>query len=105
MEIKDILKAIRKTHKISQSELAKQLGIGQSTICQWELGTAKPTCDGIIALSKYYMVSADFLLGINENMHGSEIGDEYDELIGKYDNLTREQKRLIIDLMKQMKDL
>lgn len=105
MEIKDILKGIRKASKISQSELAKQLGIGQATICQWELGTTKPTCDGIIALSKYYMVSADFLLGINEEMHGSEIGEEYSELIARYDNLTHEQKRLIIDIMKQMKDL
>lgn len=105
MEIKDILKNLRKNSKISQSELANRLGIGQATICQWERGLAKPTSDGIIALSKFYEVSADFLLGINDNMHGAELGEEYVELVGRYENLTREQKRLIIDLMKQMKDL
>ena len=105
MEMKDILKTMRLTNKITQSELARQLGIGQATVCQWERGTAKPTCDALVALSKFYSVSADFLLGINENMHGSEIGDVYDELIGKYDNLTHQQKHLIIEIMDQMKAL
>ncbi|MDE6757756.1 MAG: helix-turn-helix transcriptional regulator [Clostridia bacterium] len=105
MEMKNILKTLRKTQKISQYELAKKLGIGQATICQWERGLAKPSSDALIALSKFYAVSADFLLGINDDMHGSELGEEYQELIGRYDNLTREQKRLIIDIMKQMKDL
>ncbi|MDE7215577.1 MAG: helix-turn-helix domain-containing protein [Clostridia bacterium] len=105
MEVKDILKTLRKTSKISQSELASNLGIGQATVCQWEKGLAKPTCDGIIALSKFYNVSADFLLGINDEMHGAGLSDEYEELIGIYDNLTNTQKYLIIEIMKQMKDL
>lgn len=105
MEIKDILRTLRKTYKISQSELAKSLGIGQATISQWERGTAKPTCDGIIALSKYYMVSADFLLGINDEMHGAGLSDLQEELIARFDNLTHEQRYLIMEIMKQMKDL
>ena len=100
MEVKDILKTLRKTSKLSQSELANKLGVGQATVCQWEMGTAKPTCEGII-----YMVSADFILGINEDMHGSALSDEHDELIARYDNLTNAQKYLIIEIMKQMKDL
>lgn len=105
MEVKDILKTLRKTSKLSQSELASKLGVGQATVCQWERGTAKPTCEGIIALSKFYMVSADFILGINEDMHGSALSDEHDELIARYDNLTNAQKYLIMEIMKQMKDL
>ncbi|MDE6188676.1 MAG: helix-turn-helix domain-containing protein [Clostridia bacterium] len=105
MEIKDILKTLRKTYKISQSELAKSLGIGQATVCQWELGGTKPTSEAIIALSKYYGVSADFLLGINEEMHGGGLSEEHDQLIALYDNLTHGQKYLIIEIMKQMKDI
>ena len=51
------------------------------------------------------MVSADFILGINDDMHGSALSDEHDELIARYDNLTNAQKYLIMEIMKQMKDL
>ena len=105
MEIKDILKSVRKTFKISQSELAKGIGIGQATVCQWELGHSKPTCDALIALSKYYGLSADFLLGINDDMHGGGLSDEHDQLIAMFDNLTHEQRSLIVGIMQQMKDI
>ena len=51
MQIKDILKTLRTQAKISQKQLADALGIGQATVCQWEKGTSKPTCDAIIALT------------------------------------------------------
>lgn len=106
MEIKDILKSIRKANRISQSELAKKIGIGQSTICQWENGTAKPNCDGIVALCKFYMLSADFLLGLSDGVPDTEaMDDEQAECLARFDNLTYDQKRLILELMKQMKDL
>lgn len=105
MEVKDILKNLRKESNISQSELASELGIGQATVSQWERGAAKPTSDAIIALSKFYNVSADFLLGIDDDSRSAGLGNEYEELLGIFYNLTNTQKYLMIEIMKQMKDL
>lgn len=102
MEMQDILKTLRKQAKISQKELATSLGIGQATICQWESGKAKPTSDALRALCKYYNISANFLLGLDESNSGL---DEMQEVcLGLFDNLTYTQKRLIIELMKEMKE-
>ena len=45
------------------------------------------------------------MLGINEEMHGGGLSEEHDQLIALYDNLTHGQKYLIIEIMKQMKDI
>ncbi len=100
MEIKDILKALRIEQNLSQKELGKKLGIGQATICQWEKGTSKPTCEAIIALSNFYNVSADFILGIDEDDMGLSKMEE--TCLGLFSGLPETQQELIIRLMRNL---
>lgn len=37
------LKSIRTKNELTQTELAKQLGVTQSTVAMWESGTVMPT--------------------------------------------------------------
>ena len=62
----EILKNLRTEKKIKQDELAKILGCSQSTLTRWEKGECEPTAPYIIAVSEYFSVSADYILGIKE---------------------------------------
>ena len=99
-----ILKRMRIDAGKTQKQLSHDLSIGQATISQWESGASKPTADALIALSHYYGVSADFILGISRDKEGDgKLNDEVEECIALFDNLTNEQRNLIKEVMKQFK--
>lgn len=61
------LSEIRKTNKLSQQVLADILGISRSTVAMWETGGSQPDNDSLKAISDYFNVSIDYLLGNDEN--------------------------------------
>ena len=104
MEISTIIKMLRIDAGKTQKQLSQDISIGQATISQWESGASKPTADALIALSKYYGVSADFILGISHNKEGDgKLSDDVEECIALLDNLTNEQRQLVKEMMKQFK--
>ena len=58
------LKSLRHDKGIGQIELAKQIGVGKSIISLWELNACEPTLSKLIALSKFFNVSIDYLAGL-----------------------------------------
>ena len=60
------LKQLRQRHKLTQSELAEILGLKPTAISNYESKRNEPLFDKLIALSKYFDVSCDYLLGISD---------------------------------------
>lgn len=60
------LKELRKEKEITQKKLAKDLGYNQSMICFWEKGINEPTESAIRKVAIYFDVSADYLLGLED---------------------------------------
>ena len=58
------LKQLRQKHKLTQSELADILGLKPTAVSNYESRRNEPSFDKLIALSKYFDVSCDYLLGI-----------------------------------------
>ena len=56
----------------SQNELALRLGLTQDSISLWEKGKRLPDTPYIIMLSKIFDISADYLLGL-EDEHGAKV--------------------------------
>ena len=54
--------ALRRQAKMSQAELAKALAVSPSAVGMYEQGRREPSMDRIVALSRLFGVSADFLL-------------------------------------------
>lgn len=67
MYIGKIIERLRIENNISQKKLAEQIGIKQSTISKWEKRNAVPNADNIVALAKFFNVSADYLLGLEKD--------------------------------------
>ncbi|MDE6356182.1 MAG: helix-turn-helix domain-containing protein [Clostridia bacterium] len=66
MKFQERLKELRVSKGVSQKELGKLIGATYSAISYWETGVNEPKLSYIIALCKYFEVSADYLLGLSD---------------------------------------
>lgn len=66
--IAERIKSLREQKKITQTELAKQLGITRSSVNAWELGISIPSTQYIVELAGIFRVSTDYLLGVDTSM-------------------------------------
>lgn len=60
--IADKIKLLREQRGLTQSELARQLGITRSGVNAWEMGVTVPSTQYVVELSMFFNVSTDFLL-------------------------------------------
>lgn len=58
------IKELRENAGYSQSQLAKKLDVTRSSVNAWEMGLSMPTTQYVVALSKLFHVSTDYLLGL-----------------------------------------
>lgn len=59
------LRFLRKNFSITQSELASQLKVGQTTIGNWETGYTEPDIDNLIKINHFFAISIDYLIFID----------------------------------------
>ncbi len=62
----DLLKTLREQKKVSQTQLAKEIGVSAGNISDWETGRSKPGYAALKELSCFLNVSADYLLELTE---------------------------------------
>lgn len=60
------LAELREDHDLSQSEMARILGVSQATYSRYETGRLDIPSQTLIALARYHGVSVDYLLGLSE---------------------------------------
>ena len=86
------LRELRKNKKISMKELGLIVGASESTISLYESGKRQPDKDMLIALSDYFGVSVDYLLGRDNNpTPGSEYTEDEKRLLELITQLTDEE--------------
>ncbi len=62
MKLNEKILYYRKAAKLSQEELAAQVGVSRQAVSKWELGDATPEVDKLLALAKAFGVTTDELL-------------------------------------------
>ena len=68
MDYIEKLTGLRQDRDINQAQIAKILGTHQATISKYELRQRKYQIEDIIKLCLFYNVSADWLLGLPDNL-------------------------------------
>ncbi|MBS6601199.1 MAG: helix-turn-helix transcriptional regulator [Clostridium sp.] len=105
MEMKDILKNLREEKQVSMDKMREDLislygaNLAKSTISKWENGKAEPSLSYARILTKYFNVTLDFLLGLeDENTYKfkTQTKDEK-ELLSNYNKLNTKGKDKLID--------
>ena len=97
------LKQLRQNHKLTQGELADILGLKPTAISNYESKRNEPSFDKLIALSKYFDVSCDYLLGVSDAylpIGGEVLDKDIVEFFNLYQQLNDESTAALRDYAK-----
>ena len=87
------IRTLREQNNLTQTTLAKKLGLSRSAVNAWEMGVSIPSTQYLVELARLFNVSTDFILCIKHN--------EKEQLdIG---NLNDEQKESLRSLLNQFR--
>jgi transcriptional regulator with XRE-family HTH domain len=77
------LQKLRTENKLTQKQLAVQLGLAVSAVSSYESGNRYPTYPTLIKLARLFHVSTDYLLGLDtaRQLDISDLDAEATELI------------------------
>lgn len=64
--LNDRIKELRKAFGISQVELAKALNVSKQCVSNWENDNVLPSIDMLVKLAKYFNVTTNYLLCLEE---------------------------------------
>lgn len=92
------LKQLREERGITQTELARQLGVVRSTICFYESGQHSPTPDMLIKLADFFGVSVDYLLG-REDEYAARVPGGIAAPVG---DIANEEERELLALFREL---
>lgn len=88
------LKALRTKSGYTQKELAQKLGLTKSVISAYENDLRLPSLDILIALSRIFRVTTDYLLGVQKDekqLDLSGLNDEEFNVLIKLIQIMRKQ--------------
>ena len=85
MSIGSTIKQLRIARKITQEQLASNLGITSKAVSQWECDRTSPDISQIPALCNFFQISADQLLNISQ----PKSEEEKQDILHRYYDLSR----------------
>lgn len=91
--VEDRIKTLREKSGMTQSELAKRIGVSRSSVNSWEMSLSTPSSIYLVELSKIFGVSTDYLLSLDDGIK-IDITD-----------LTEREQEIVIQLVDHFKSL
>ena len=61
------IKGLRMERGIGQNLMAKELGVSNASISYWENAKQEPSAQAIYKMARYFGVTTDYLLGIEND--------------------------------------
>lgn len=90
MNLSNKIYEMRKAQGLSQEQLAEKLNVSRQSVSKWESGEAIPELERLIAISKIFNVTTDYLLKESD----------VDELTIRTELLERQQQALLSETKK-----
>ncbi len=95
---------LRETRDLTKTELARIINVTTPCVSQYERGDSMPSHDIMLALSKYFGVSVDYLLGNSADLPYKldDIfynGIDYHEFLVQCSSLPAEHRRILLGMI------
>ena len=91
----ETMSELRRERALSQRTAAADLHISQALLSHYENGAREPGLGFVCRASKYYGVSADYLLGLTERRTPGIDTAELSEISAELDKLSRRVKEIM----------
>lgn len=86
----DNIKKLRTAHNLSQVQLADELNVSKQTVSNWENNNILPSIEMLLKISRFFSVSTDFLLELDDR--------RYIEITGLTDRQLAHIQQIIKDI-------
>ena len=104
----EIFAKLLKEKGVTPYQVSKATGVAQSSLSDWKNGRSKPKYEKMLAISDYFGVSVDYLLG---NEHKEKTPAEADvtfddftyAMYGEAKELTDEDKNMLLEMARMLK--
>jgi len=63
------LKLLRQAHNLNQVQLAEELHVSKQSVSNWENNSIMPSIEILLKISKYFRVSTDYLLELDDRTY------------------------------------
>lgn len=93
------IRQLRKSNGISQEELAYSINVARQTISKWETNEMIPNSDKIIAMCKFFNISADKLLNDDFCSQTSNVSNSCNEISKATSNPKSKPNKIWLALM------
>ena len=87
------LKSLRQAHNLNQVQLAEELHVSKQSVSNWENNTIMPSIEILLKISKFFRVSTDYLLELDDRT--------YVEVTGLSDKQVAHIQILIKDIVEE----
>lgn len=87
LNVADRIRYLRDKTGMTQTDLAKRLGISRSAVNSWEMSLSSPSIANLIEMSQIFHVDVDYILSIS------------DKITVDITNLSQEERESIIRLV------
>jgi transcriptional regulator with XRE-family HTH domain len=109
MRINEKLKTLRMENGLTQTQLAKSLKLGQTTIAAYENGTHDPQIFSLIAYADYFKCSVDYLVGRENdmgfiNIKNGDLTDDEKRILDGYRELNNALKDMALQTVEIMRE-
>lgn len=95
------IKFLRKNKKISLATLGKEINVSDVAIMKWENNRSEPTATNIQNLAKFFNVSADYLLGLENEDYTKNydienvLSTEQYQLLNNFNRLDKRKQSMV----------
>jgi len=90
--IAEHIKALRDKAGLTQTQLARKLGVTRSCVNAWEMGISSPSTQYLVDLAILFHVSTDYLLGFRTSAVISVDGLEEEDIALLHDMIAHLRK-------------
>ena len=102
----EILRELRTSKSMTQSDIAKLLGLTTNAYQSYERGTSEPSCKSLRTLADFYGVSVDYLLGREPSIPNPiaqlNVPDDTEAVIEALTKLPPAMQTAMVDILMQM---
>lgn len=102
----NVLKELRAENNVTQKQLAEAINTNIKSIVRWESGQIEPSAYYIAKLAKFFHVSADYLLGLEDDLGQKSyvniretLSSEELKVIAAYRNLSSSSRDMILRML------
>lgn len=67
----DRIRWYRESKRLTQADLAEQLGVSDQQVLRWENDKQDPSAENVVKLAKFFNVTGDYLLGLTDDPRGN----------------------------------